>query len=223
MEKFSKIGIYGGSFDPIHFGHLRFAEISREIFGLEKVFFVPTYTLPHKYKFKVSDFKLRVRMLNLAISNNNEYFEVSEIESKRKEKSYTIDTLKEFSKLFPEKKIFFLMGSDSFLKIETWKEWKRLLNEYSQIIAVRPGADFSQVKKLIKKIRLKYSVIKREKTNEFEKINILIDSTILDISSTEIRKRIAEGLSARYLIPENVYALINKENFYKEEKFGKNR
>ncbi len=222
MEKVNKIGIYGGSFDPIHFGHLRFAEISREIFGLEKVFFVPTYTLPHKYKFKVSDYKLRVKMLNIAI-NNNEYFEISEIESKRSGKSYTIDTLKEFSKIHPEKEIFFLMGSDSFLKVETWKKWKDLLNEYNHIIAVRPGTKFSQVKELADRINLKYSVIKREKANNIGKINILIDSTILDISSTEIRKMIMKGLSIRYLVPKTVYDLINKENLYKEENFGKNR
>jgi len=215
------IGVYGGSFDPVHLGHLRFAELSIEIFNLEKIIFIPTYNLPHTYKNRVSHYDLRYKMLELAISDNKK-FEVSDIESKRKGKSYTIDTLNEMKKIYSEKKIVFLMGSDSFLKINTWKSWKDLINNFTHIIAVRPGAEMYRIKKIIKKYDLDYSVFTKEnkELTDLKNLNILKDRTILDISSTVIRARIKKGESIRYLVPEKLNDFILSNNLYKEEPFG---
>ncbi len=217
MKKSNIIGVYGGSFDPVHLGHLRFAELAAEFFNLEKVIFVPTYKLPHVYKEKVSSYNLRYEMLKLAIAQNKK-FEVSDIEAKREEKSYTIDTLKEIRKLYNNKIIAFLMGSDSFLKIDTWKSWEILIREFIHIIAVRPGAEMSKLKAFMKKYKLNYKIFTiKEKPQDLLNLNILKDKTILDISSTLIRKRTKEGKSVRYLVPEEVNNLIISKDLYKEE------
>ncbi len=222
-QKINTIGVYGGSFDPIHIGHLRFAQLAIEYFSLEKILFIPAYNLPHTYKDKVSDFKLRVKLISKAIEDNDK-FELSEIESKREDKSYTIDTLRELNIIYPNAKLFFLMGSDSFLMINTWKNWKTLLNEYSHIVAVRPGYTLKKIEEFAKSFNLKYETISERKIgnfyNEHLSIKILTDSSILDISSTDIRKRLKEGRDIRYLVPEKVYNLIISENLYREEKFG---
>ncbi len=211
-----RIGIFGGSFDPIHIGHLRFAEISREIFSLEKIIFIPAYRLPHTYKHGASDYYFRYEITKKSIKENK-YFEISDIESKREKESYTIDTLKIFKKRFPEKELFFLMGSDSFEKIETWKEWQTLLTEFNHIIAVRPGYEEQKIYKLLKSYGLEYKVIdtiKKENNYKKSNINILVDKSLIEISSTEIKDFIKQNKSVRYLVDETILEDIIK--YYKE-------
>ena len=206
LNKKNRLGIFGGSFDPIHIGHLRFAEIAREIFKLEKVIFIPAYKLPHTYKSDASDYKFRLKITRKA-TEDNRFFEVSDIESKREEKSYTIDTLRLIKKRNMGKELFFLMGSDSFEKMDTWKDWRELVNEFKHIIAVRPGDELETVYGFLKKHDLNFSLfdsIEKEDSPPEKNINILLNDSLIKVSSTEIRELIRQGKSVKYLICDKI-------------------
>ena len=198
-----KIGILGGTFDPIHLGHLATAESIREMFQLDEVLFIPAARPPHKSEKKVTPEVHRVMMTHLAIQSNK-YFQVSLMEIMRDGLSYTLDTVEELQKKFgSETELFFIIGSDSMADLPTWYQSKKLVEECHFISAIRPGvaADLNAVQKFFGEVGMK-------------NIHQVVTPGI-EISSTEIREKIRQGHSIKYLVPEVVEEYIIKENLYK--------
>ncbi|HHW56900.1 MAG TPA: nicotinate-nucleotide adenylyltransferase [Clostridia bacterium] len=206
MERELRLGIMGGTFDPIHYGHLVTAEAVRAEFKLDKVIFVPAGNPPHKVKRKVTDKKHRYLMTILA-TITNPFFEVSTIEIDREGYTYTIDTIKEFKRSYGEStQIYFITGADAVLEILTWKSADELLKMCNFVAATRPGIESNKIDEELNKIRSLYgSVIYK----------VTVPS--LAISSTDIRKRVAERRPIKYLLPESVERYIQKYGLYKED------
>lgn len=197
-----KYGIFGGSFNPIHYGHLMICEYIKEEMGLDKVIFIPTGNPPHK-ELELSA-KDRYEMVRLAISPNPD-FEISDIETTRVKKSYTVDTIRELKKIYKEEKLYFLIGLDSLFQLKTWMKIGDLSQEIEFVVALRPGyLDREEINKEIDFLRENFGT----------KIN-LINTPLYEISSTDLRDRIREGKSLRYLIPKKVLDYIEESGFYK--------
>lgn len=197
-----KYGIFGGSFNPIHYGHLMICEYIKEEMGLDKVIFIPTGNPPHKeLELSAED---RYEMVRLAISPNPD-FEISDIETTRVKKSYTVDTIRELKKIYKEEKLYFLIGLDSLFQLKTWMKIGDLSQEIEFVVALRPGYfDREEINKEIDFLRENFGT----------KIN-LIKTPLYEISSTDLRDRIREGKSLRYLIPKKVLDYIEESGFYK--------
>ena len=197
-----KYGIFGGSFNPIHYGHLMICEYIKEEMGLDKVIFIPTGNPPHKeLELSAED---RYEMVRLAISPNPD-FEISDIETTRVKKSYTVDTIRELKKIYKEEKLYFLIGLDSLFQLKTWMKIGDLSQEIEFVVALRPGyLDREEVNKEIDFLRENFGT----------KVN-LIKTPLYEISSTDLRDRIREGKSLRYLIPKKVLDYIEESGFYK--------
>ncbi|NLO89274.1 MAG: nicotinate-nucleotide adenylyltransferase [Clostridia bacterium] len=202
-KKYKALGIMGGTFDPIHYGHLVTAEEARCQFNLDVVVFVPSGKPPHKKDYRVSDAKHRYLMTVLAVVTNP-FFDVSRIEIDREGYSYTIDTVKAFRKKYPWSEIFFITGADAILEILTWKKVEEIMDHCRFIAATRPGYNLSDLDKKFKAILPEYS-------NRVETIEV----PALAISSTDIRRRVAMDKSIKYLVPEAVEQYIWKNNLYK--------
>ena len=197
-----KYGIFGGSFNPIHYGHLMICEYIKEEMGLDKVIFIPTGNPPYK-ELELSA-KDRYEMVRLAISPNPD-FEISDIETTRVKKSYTVDTIRELKKIYKEEKLYFLIGLDSLFQLKTWMKIGDLSQEIEFVVALRPGyLDREEINKEIDFLRENFGT----------KIN-LINTPLYEISSTDLRDRIREGKSLRYLIPKKVLDYIEESGFYK--------
>lgn len=199
-----KYGIFGGSFNPIHYGHLMICEYIKEEMGLDKVIFIPTGNPPHK-EIEVSA-KDRYEMVKTAISPNPD-FDISDIETTRVKLSYTVDTIRELKEIYKEEKLYFIIGMDSLFQLKTWKKIKDLSSEIEFVVAKRPGyLDDEKINREIKYL----------KENFGTKI-ILVETPLYEISSTDLRDRIKKGKSLRYLIPKKVLNYIEESEFYKNE------
>lgn len=208
-ETIMKYGIMGGTFDPIHIGHLVLAEEVRNKFNLDKIIFIPSGNPPHKDNREVTTAINRYEMTLLATTSNPN-FDISSIEIERKGNSYTIDTIKQLRKSYRDKvEFYFITGADAILDLPNWKNVDELLTLSRFIAATRPGFELNEMEEKIKVIEEKYN---RE-----------IDSIIvpaLQISSTDVRNRIREGNSVKYLLPEIVEDYIFKNKLYIEKKHG---
>ncbi len=198
-----KIGIIGGTFDPVHYGHLILAEQARVEAALDHVVFMPAMVQPFKLNVKIADGNHRYAMLQEAVLGNP-YFSVSRKELDSSEISYTIHTLRECKAEFGEDtKIYFIIGTDAFLNLEKWYEAEEILKEYSFIIGTRPGYKETELNLLIKHIKEKYD------TEILE-----LHNSEIEISSTDIKSRLQAGRSIKYLLPESVEAYIYKNKLY---------
>ncbi|MDU1954810.1 MAG: nicotinate-nucleotide adenylyltransferase [Peptoniphilus lacydonensis] len=201
MEKY---GIFGGTFNPIHFGHLMICEYLKEELGLDKVIFIPTGNPPHK-SLDVSAID-RYNMVKLAISSNPD-FEISDIETNRVNLSYTVDTIIELKKIYKNQKLFFLIGLDTLFQLKTWRKIEELSREIEFVVALRPKyIDIDEINRELKFLRENYGTIVE-----------IIHTPLYEISSTELRTRIRDEKSVRYLIPNNVVNYIKESGFYKVE------
>ncbi len=198
-----KIGIMGGTFDPIHYGHLVTAEAARVEFGLDKVVFVPSGLPPHKKSRNLAGKGHRYKMTLLA-TKSNKYFSVSSEEIDRQGYSYTIDTIKSFDEKYRRKaKFFFITGADAISEILTWKDVDSLFKICEFVAATRPGFNQNDLFSDIEYLREKYN----------SKIHF-IEVPSLAISSSDIRKRVENGLSIKYLLPESVEEYIYENRLY---------
>lgn len=194
----------GGTFDPIHYGHLVTAEVVRAKFSLDLVIFVPAGIPPHKRGIKISSGTDRYMMTVLA-TVTNPHFEVSRTELDRPGPSYAIDTVRHFRKEFgTETEIFFITGADAAVEILTWKDAKDLLKECGFIVATRPGCSTGELERRLQEARL-YSA----------HCICVVEVPALAISSTDIRRRVGQGEPIRYLLPQNVENYIHKRGLYR--------
>lgn len=199
-----KIGIMGGTFDPIHYGHLVTAEAARDKFNLDKVIFVPSGNPPHKKHRPISPGADRINMTVLA-TGNNPYFKVSDLELKREGYTYTIDTLKGFISMYGEGTVFyFITGADAVMEILTWKDVSSILKLCRIVSAYRPGSDINKFKNMVDELERVY------RSNVYT-----IEVPALAISSTEIRRRVKSGITIKYLLPEVVEDYILKKELYR--------
>lgn len=192
-----RIGILGGTFNPIHYGHLLVAAQVREKFDLEKVIFVPSASPPHKNHPDIAPPRDRYQMTVLATQSNT-FFSVSDLELQRPGKSYSVETVKELLNIYgKDTRLYFITGTDAILEIFTWKAKEELLKLCQFVVATRPGFHTAKIDKTI--ARQIY----------------LLKIPNLDISSTDIRSRIKEGRTIKYLLPEKVEEYIYKHGLYK--------
>ncbi len=222
-----RIGVLGGTFDPIHLGHLRAAEEIYWAFGLDQLIFVPAASPPHKREQIEASALQRYEMATLA-TVSTPYFTVSPIELDRPGCSYSIDTIREFRTRYGEgSAIYFIMGVDAFQDIATWKEPRELLSLARIVVIARPGWRLDEVERsmpalqreLLGDPRFKYLRIS-EITPEVAKqageprLVLLVEVASLEISSSEIRQLVKEGRSIRHLVTESVAAYIGKNRLY---------
>ncbi len=191
-----KIGIFGGTFDPIHHGHLITAQSVREIRKLDKIIFIPTYISPHKTNIKTSSAEDRMNMIKISIEGID-FFEVSDFEINKHDISYTVDTLREFKKYYDE--IELIIGYDNIFKFYTWKEPDEIMN------------------------LAKVIVLKRKSSQPIEFIDKYVERATfvqtrgIEISATDIRHRVHKGLPIHYLVPKEIEKYILDHKLYTEE------
>ncbi|MGI6487383.1 MAG: nicotinate-nucleotide adenylyltransferase [Syntrophomonadaceae bacterium] len=200
-----RIGLLGGTFDPIHYGHLVLAECARDELDLQKVFFIPAPRPPHKVGEIVLDSTHRYNMVRLAI-RDNPFFKVSDLEMRRPGYSYTIDTVRYFMERWPETQLFFILGSDALLGIKTWKEAHQLMRLCNFIAAIRPGYKLDKDDEQLQDL-----------PQEFWDHLHFIEVPGLYLSSTDLRERLATGKSVRYLLPPVVEEYIQMHHHYRSD------
>lgn len=198
-----RIGIMGGTFNPIHHGHLILSEYIRLEARLDKIIFIPTGTPPHKSPSEILEGDTRIKMVELAIEDNS-YFSISDIEVKRNKTTYTIDTIREIKDIYKDAQIYMIIGADTLLSLHTWKDFDDLFSLIGFIVADRFVQNGQEVLKEIDRLKGLYDGDVAS-----------IDSPIIDISSTFIRGRIRENLSIKYLLPKKVEDYILENKLYK--------
>ncbi len=206
-KEYKKIGIMGGTFNPIHHGHLVTAQEALSQFKLDKVIFIPTGNPPHKVEDKVVSAEDRYIMTVIATSSNSNFF-VSRMEVERKGKSYTIDTVRQLKKIYGKNsQLFFVTGADAILEILTWKDTNEIVNLCRFIAATRPGYDFTRLEELKRKLFSSRA--------DADKRIFVMEIPALSISSTDIRSRVKNNRPIDYLLPEGVNNYILKYGLYK--------
>ncbi len=205
MQAITKLGIYGGTFDPIHFGHLVVAEYVREACQLDQVIFVPSARPPHKDLEEVLDSYYRYAMVELAIEDNP-HFTVSSLEIDRKGMSYTVETISAYQQKFPGVEIYFILGVDALLLMNTWKDVDHLAEICRFVVVTRPGYQLNRGDERFQGVPALM----------WEKM-VVVSIPGHSISSSDVRKRIALGKTIRYLVPAVVEKYIEEHNLYRNE------
>lgn len=196
-----RLAILGGTFDPVHYGHLRLAEEAREAANLERVLFVPASVSPFRTTEPLSTAESRVQMVRLAVQHNP-HFEVSEIEVRRGGVSYTIDTVRAIRQQHPEAELFLILGADALQGFMDWREPHSIAQECRLLVGVRPHYDLQNaLEQLPEPIRQRVQ---------------LVSTTLMGISASDIRQRIRTGRTIRYLTPQDVIEYIQRYRLYLE-------
>jgi nicotinate-nucleotide adenylyltransferase len=208
----------GGTFNPVHFGHLRAAEEVAESLRLTQVIFVPAAQPPHKSEVGLVPFGDRYRMLQLGIEENP-IFELSDLEHKRAGKSYSVETLTQLSTLHGKgKELYFVLGLDAFLELPTWKSYRELFSLCHLVVVARPGYSPTSLHAMLQtQVSDNYSFDPKVEgfVHPAEHTVYYREVTLLDISSSTVRELLAKGCSVRYLVPEKVEAYIYKQGLYR--------
>ena len=195
-----KIGLFGGTFDPIHIGHMILMENVINNLDLDKIYVLPNSNPPHKLENKKTALNLRLKMVNETIKDNPK-LEINDYDYRDNEIHYTFNTINYFKKSDPNDEFFFIMGEDSFLDIEKWKNYKEILKENLIIFKRYSNKNFSLISKI-------------NQVRKYNKNIYLIDNIALDISSTLIRNLVKENKSIRYLVNDEVINIIKEEKLY---------
>lgn len=191
----SRIGIYGGTFDPVHLGHLITAQSVRELRNLDKIIFIPSFISPHKQDLKISDPVHRINMLKLAIRDVS-YFGWSDFEISKENISYTIETLREMKKHYDE--IELILGADNMKTFDRWRSPQEIIN-LATLIVLRRRTDYEP-----------------GVNNNYERNAVFLETPRIDISGTIIRQRVRQGLPIDFLVPRGVMEYIYDLKLYKD-------
>lgn len=206
-----RIGVIGGSFDPVHVGHLMIAQDALERLNLTEVVFVPAAMAPHKQHVQQVEATHRLTMLQMAVETDG-HFSVSDMEIDRGGVSYTVDTLDAFKILYGDHDLYLIVGSDTLVDLHTWYKIDRILELCKIATLLRPGEDFDSG--MAEKIDLPTE-------SKRELLKNVIHAHQIEVSSTEIRQRVSRGVSIRYLVPDRVAHYIKEQGLYKNGR-GKN-
>lgn len=200
-----RVGIFGGTFDPVHTGHLILAEQGREQGRLDEVWFVPAAHPPHKDEPTLTRFEQRVEMLALAIAGNPA-FRIDELEKERPGPSYTVDTLAELRRRHPAHEFLLLIGSDTLVDLPHWHQPLRVVEQAGLLVTTRPGSAVLSAEQLREQLRLPDQTPLRLEVVQIPQI---------DISSRDLRRRAAAGRSLRYFLPRAIECYIRDKALYK--------
>ena len=226
-EELDRLGIFGGTFNPVHLGHLVVAEEVRERFSLDRVLFVPSYIPPHK-SVDVAPARARLAMVRLAIQDNP-FFGLSDVEVRRGTRSYTVDTLRDMAERVSAR-LYFLIGSEAFLQLHTWKEPPELFRYAHFIVMKRAGREttLEELEDYLEEFHRRFSQVEFYYHGKLEDIQIFtvhcegFESRIyltpvvnIGISSTGIRKRVSKGKSIKYRVPREVEKFIGESGLYR--------
>lgn len=221
-----KIGLFGGTFDPIHWGHLRSAEEVREAFSLDRILFVPAAKPPHKKRQPTTAPRDRLEMVRCATAGNPG-FVVSSVEISRPGISYSIDTLRHFErKRSSGNSVYFILGWDAFREIASWKDFEEIFPLCHLIVTSRPGRkDAMSLKPMPVAVRKLFCYDPKKKIYRHKSGTYLffIQVTDIAISASEIRERVRKGKSIRYLVPRAVESFIKKRGLYRSHPGGRQR
>jgi nicotinate-nucleotide adenylyltransferase len=213
---FLRFGILGGTFDPIHLGHCRLAEETGEDLKLERVFLIPAAAPPHKERKPITSFQHRLEMVRIA-AQGSPLLEALDLEGRRLGLSYSIETLRELHEGFkPDPEIFFILGMDAFLEIDTWKEYERLFDYAHFVVIDRPGFGLEGLEPFLLSLGVHFR--KEGEGGPFVAPSGYTiagrKATLMDISSTMIREKASAGKSFRFLVPEAVRSYITENGLY---------
>lgn len=200
MDK--KVGIMGGTFNPIHLGHLIIAETAREAFHLDEILFIPTGQPYMKDSSDVLDRKTRVVMTGIAIEDNP-FFVLSTIEADKEGNSYSCETITDLKKENPDVDYYFIIGADTLFNMETWKKPEQIFKETTVLVSCRKGQNTNELKNQMKYL-----------ANKYECVIKMLPLRNVDISSSDIRNRIKMNQSVRYMLHDNVHAYIKQNKLY---------
>lgn len=201
-----KIGIMGGTFDPIHIGHLLLGEFAYEDFGLDEIWFLPNGNPPHKETADTgTSLEHRIEMIRKAIEGVP-HFRLNLHEANTGEHSYTYRTMQEFNQMFPEHEFYFILGADSLFSIEQWKYFREIFPTCTILAAMRDDKDGREMQRQILYLTEKYGARIR-----------LLQAPLLEISSTVIRDRASRDLGVRYMVPDSVAEYIRTNHLYKKK------
>jgi len=195
--------IFGGTFDPIHNGHLHIAYEALKFLNLDKLIFMPTGNPPHKLKLDKTDAYIRRELIKMAV-RGEKLFEVSDYEINRKEINYTYKTLEHFVSIEPNTKWYFITGVDCLMELDSWKNVDRILSSANFVVFNRPGYDKDEILK--QKIRVE---------KMYSKEILFMDLPLLDISSSTIKKKIQNGENVSFFMPQSVYNTVLELDLYK--------
>jgi nicotinate-nucleotide adenylyltransferase len=211
-----RLGILGGTFNPIHLGHLRAAEEIGEDLDLQKIYLIPAGIPPHKTPDPLAGFSHRLEMVRLA-SSLSPLLEAWDIEGKRPGLSYSIETLRLFHSTFgPHLELFFIAGIDAFLEIQTWKKYRELFEYASFVVINRAGYDAQELPGFLNTLNVGFTWDPKGRCFCHPSGNSLLqrETTVMDISASRIREMVAEGRSIRFLVPEAVREYIERVGLY---------
>ncbi|WP_035794310.1 nicotinate-nucleotide adenylyltransferase [Butyrivibrio sp. WCD3002] len=197
-----KIGIVGGTFNPIHNVHLLLGEAAREQFGLDRIIYIPTGKSYLKQDEDIPAGEMRYQMVKLAI-DNNPYFTCSRLEIDREGNTYTIDTINELKKMYPGDELYLILGGDTFKQIENWYKSEELFKSCIILAAVRDNMSIEDMDKQRSYLHDKYGADVR-----------ILQFRNIDLSSSDIRKRLLSGRSVRYMVPDSVIEFAILKNIY---------
>jgi len=212
-----RLGLFGGTFNPIHYGHLRSAEEVCEALGLNRLWFIPAANPPHKATQGITPFELRLEMTRLAVGDHP-VMSVSDLEGQRPGRSYSIETLQQIRReVGPTWELYFILGLDAMLEIATWKDYQDLFTLSHFVVLDRPGYDRQLLEEvLLREVHPQFRPLTGEQGFQHpggHKV-LVQETTLLDISGTAIRNLVRQGRSIRYLLPEAVRRYIIKKKFY---------
>jgi nicotinate-nucleotide adenylyltransferase len=214
-----KWGLLGGTFDPIHFGHLRAAEEMLKIFDLNRIIFIPSSHPPHKLEAQITSFYHREQMVRAAIDGNVS-FSFSDVENLKTGKSYSVETVEYIlNKYMEDLELYFIIGQDAFQAITTWKDWEKLLLLCNFAVMTRPGYEPKALEKILPPefaSRFTYDQEIDGHKGPTGHVIYFRHVTFLDISSSGIRENVNTGQSIRYLVPDSVRNYITKSSLYKK-------
>ena len=217
-KKPKRLGLFGGTFNPIHYGHLRSAVEVAEALDLGQVWFIPAALPPHKSQIDMTSFEVRLTMTRLAVGRQAR-LAVSDVEGRRPGKSYTIETLHLLREEFgPQGELFFILGMDAMLEIATWKNYRELFTLSHFVVMERPGYNRDRLGKLLQEqVHPDFKPLSAGEGFEHPSgYRVLIQATtLMDISGTRIRRLVRQRRSIRYLLPEGVRRFILKNNLYR--------
>lgn len=203
----SKILLFGGSFDPIHHGHLIAARCAAELLSIPRVVLIPSSQPPHKRDLRLSPPQVRAEMCRLAV-RGDPLFEVSELELNRSGPNYTLLTVREVRRSEPAAELFWLIGADSLLELATWYHIGELAEEVTLVTAARTGFEPGELAELAQLVSS--AGLARIRSH-------ILETPLIDISATDIRRRVDAGRDIRYLVPESVRRFIDSHGLYRSE------
>ncbi|MCX5890954.1 MAG: nicotinate-nucleotide adenylyltransferase [Deltaproteobacteria bacterium] len=217
-ERRPRLGLFGGTFNPIHFGHLRAAEEVCEALALHHLWFIPAAHPPHKAPQVLTPFEVRLEMIRLAVGNHP-VMAVSDLEGRRPGMSYSIETLRLLrEEVGPTWELYFILGLDAMLEIRTWKDYAQLFELCHFVVLDRPGYDRSRLEEMLtRNVQPQFQAL--EGGAGFQHLSgykvLWQQTTLLDISATGIRRLVHQGRSIRYLLPEPVRGYIINQGLYR--------